>query len=138
MRTLLRWFKCTVPAVRLFLALAVFSSFSGLPQAAALEVKVGLYENPPKIFTEKNGAPAGIFVDIIEEIARREGWSLKYVHGTWPQCLENLELGKIDLMPDVAYSGERAQKYDFCRDSVISNWAVSAFCHEPVPETSDR
>jgi hypothetical protein len=43
---------------------------------------VGIYENRPKVFTEASGVPAGIFVDIIEAIADREGWTLEYVRGT--------------------------------------------------------
>jgi len=92
-------------------------------QALAREVKVGIYENQPKVFTRKDGTPAGIFVDLIDEIARREGWSLRYVHGSWPECLAFLESGKIDLMVDVAYSEKRAGKYDFCKTDVVNNWA---------------
>jgi len=90
---------------------------------SAKELNVGIYENPPKVFTEKDGTPAGIFVDIIEEIARREQWSLRYVNGTWANCLARLESGEIDLMVDLAYSPERAERYDFCENDVISNWA---------------
>ncbi len=103
-------------AVLLFFATA--TSF-----ASDREVSVGIYENQPKVFTEADGTPAGIFIDIIEEISRREGWSLRYVHGSWPQCLARLDSGAIDLMVDVAYSPERAQMYDFCEEDVISNWA---------------
>ncbi len=40
---------------------------------------VGVYENPPKIFTSESGKPAGIFIDVIEHIAESEGWNLRYV-----------------------------------------------------------
>lgn len=96
---------------------------AGIPNASAKDLRVGIYENPPKVFMEKDGLPAGIFVDIIEEIARREDWILQYVHGSWPQCLANLESGAIDLMVDVAHSPGRTEEYDFCKDTVLSNWA---------------
>jgi len=89
----------------------------------AREIKVGVYENRPKVFTQENGNIAGIFPDLIEEMARREGWSLQYVHGSWPECLTRLESGEIDLLMDVAYSSERTKKYDFCKEDVICNWA---------------
>lgn len=107
----------------MILIIGVLLLTEGLPFASAGEVRVGIYENRPKVFTEKDGRPVGIFVDIIEEIARREGWSLRYVHGTWPLCLERLESRAIDLMVDVAYSEERSERYDFCEDDVICNWA---------------
>ena len=93
------------------------------PSLSAKELNVGIYENPPKVFTQKDGTPAGIFVDIIEEIARREQWSLRYVNGTWANGLARLESGEIDLMVDLAYSPDRAERYDFCENDVISNWA---------------
>jgi len=33
-------------------------------------VRVGVYENPPKVFTSESGTPSGIFIDIIEYIAK--------------------------------------------------------------------
>ena len=115
--------KSTSKVYRLFFILGVLLLAVGIPFASAREVKVGIYENQPKIFTETDGTPAGIFADIIKEIARREGWSLLYVHGSWEQCLARLESGTIDLMVDVAYSDERAQKYEFSKNDVLANWA---------------
>jgi len=109
------------PRIRLLLPLLLLVLGSSL--APAREVKVGVYENRPKVFTQEDGRIAGIFPDIIEEVARREGWSLQYVHGSWPECLKRLESGEIDLMVDIAYSPERAERYDFCTNDVICNWA---------------
>ena len=86
-------------------------------------VKVGLYENKPKIFTDEKGSPAGIFVSILNEIARREKWHLIYSSGDWSQCLASLESGDLDLMPDVAYSQDRDDKFDFHREGVVNSWA---------------
>jgi len=85
-------------------------------------VKVGLYENAPKVFTDESGRPAGIFVDIIEYIAKKEGWELQYVAGTWAEGLARLEAGNIDLMPDVALTAEREKKYSFHKIQVLSSW----------------
>lgn len=85
-------------------------------------VRVGIYENAPKVFTE-SGKPAGIFVDIVEEIARAEGWQLRYVGGNWAQGLERLEKGEIDLMPDVAYTAEREKIFNFHKIPVLSLWS---------------
>ncbi|MBN1364484.1 MAG: transporter substrate-binding domain-containing protein [Syntrophaceae bacterium] len=59
-------------------------------QADNLTVRVGVYENAPKIFTSKSGKPAGIFIDIIEHIAKVEDWKLRYVSGSWAEGLERL------------------------------------------------
>lgn len=36
------------------------------------KVRVGCYENKPKIFTNKSGVPSGIFPTILNEIANEE------------------------------------------------------------------
>jgi PAS domain S-box-containing protein len=115
--------KSAVQARCLIYILGILLFATGVSFASTREIKVGIYENYPKVFTDSNGTPAGIFVDIIEDIAQSESWSLQYVHGSWPKCLEHLESGAIDLMPDVAYSPERAELYDLCKEAVLSNWA---------------
>lgn len=90
--------------------------------AAERIVKVGVYENEPKIFTSASGNPSGVFIDIIEHIAKSEGWELQYVHGTWGEGLDRVAKGEIDLMPDVAYSVEREKKYSFHTVPILSSW----------------
>jgi hypothetical protein len=86
-------------------------------------VRVGIYENQPKIFTDDAGKPAGFWPDIIGYIASQEGWTLEYRHGTWTECLEMLENNEIDIMPDVAYTEERNDKYAFSHETVYISWS---------------
>ena len=102
------------------------------------EVRVGLYENKPKIFTNESGQPSGIFVGILDEIARREKWHVTYVPGEWSEGLAALEAGRIDLMPDVAFSPERSKLFDFHEEEVIGSWSqVYANSKRPVRNLSD-
>ena len=94
---------------------------SSIPSLAR-EVRVGVYQNRPKVFTGEGGESRGIFIDIIEEIARREGWNLEYVPGSWKEGLERLRGGEIDLMPDVSYLEERDRIFDYNRVPVLSDW----------------
>lgn len=96
----------------------------GLASANAEErvVYIGIYENAPKIFIDDSGQPAGFFIDIIQDIARQEGWELVFLPGTWSEGLDRLARGDIDLMPDVAYTAERAEIYDFHKEPVLSSW----------------
>lgn len=108
---------------RLFLVLSVLFLFGVLPVKADEQVvMVGLYENAPKIFTSPSGSPAGIYVDIIEHIAKIEGWHISYVAGTWGEGLDRLAQGAIDLMPDVGYTSERAATYSFHKIPALSSW----------------
>ena len=73
---------------------------SGLPWAAwaTHAVRVGVYENEPKIFSDANGQLSGIFGDLINEIARREGWTIVPVPCAWEDCLDALQEGSLDLL----------------------------------------
>lgn len=41
------------------------------------------------------------------------GWKYEYVSGTFTELMDMLEAGEIDLMPNISYSEERAQKLLF-------------------------
>lgn len=122
-------FYRNVPAVALLLAmmlsvLSLSSCFDVTPAYAEVRtVTVGVYENAPKVFTSEAGKPSGIFIEIIEHIAKAEGWNLRYVSGTWAEGLARLAKGEIDLMPDVAYTAEREKLYSFHKIPVLSAWS---------------
>ena len=96
----------------------------GATSVDATVVRVGAYENRPKIYTNAQGVIVGIFPDILDTIAFKEGWRLEYVFGTWRQCLQRLEHNEIDVMVDVAFSLERQEKYIFSEETVFVNWGT--------------
>ncbi len=87
-------------------------------------VRVGMYENPPKLYMSPTEKPTGIFPEIINYIARQENWKIEWVLGSWKESIKRLESGEIDIMPDVAFSLERAKKYVFSDEPVFLNWAT--------------
>ncbi|MBF0204852.1 MAG: transporter substrate-binding domain-containing protein [Desulfamplus sp.] len=88
------------------------------------KIRVGAYENHPKIFTDDSGKVLGIFPDILNYIAQKEGWQIEFVSGTWQVCLQRLEEKSIDVMVDVGFSEERALKYKFNNENVFLNWGT--------------
>jgi two-component system, sensor histidine kinase and response regulator len=91
--------------------------------SSARTVKVGIYQNAPKIYIDHNGEPGGLFIELLEAMARAESWRLDYVPCDWSRCLILLENGELDLMPDVAFTAERSSRFDFHRNSVASSWS---------------
>ena len=71
------------PLVLMFVLLAT-------PAWAQPTVRMGIYQNSPKVAVSKVGEPEGIFVDLIQSIAQQEGWRLHYVTGTWAEGLARL------------------------------------------------
>ena len=90
---------------------------------AAREVRVGVYDNSPKVYQEADGKAAGIFIDLLQPVAAAAGWQLVYVPCVWQACLAALQDGRIDLMPDVAYSPERADDFDFHPTPALTSWS---------------
>jgi len=87
-------------------------------------VKVGVYDNPPKIYRDEKGEIKGFWADIVNYIAKNENWDLTYVYGSWDEGLARLQNGDIDLMVDVAVSEDRKQKYDFNNETGLISWGM--------------
>lgn len=92
-------------------------------EAVRRQVRVGIYANPPKIFLGENGQISGIFGDVLQAIAVREHWDLVPVVCEWQDCLDSLQSGGIDLMPDVAFTEQRAQVFDFHSTAALLSWS---------------
>ena len=90
----------------------------------AREVRVGIYENPPKIFSEKDGKPSGILIDLLVEIAGKENWQLQFVPCVWGDCLTAVERGELDLLPDVAFSEARNAYLSFHQTPSLFSWSL--------------
>ncbi|WP_310600931.1 PAS domain S-box protein [Desulfobulbus sp.] len=118
--------QCSTPVVRraaaLVLALGFLLVAQTLQAASGQVVAVGVHEAPPKISFDAYGHPTGIYVELLDEIARQEGWRLQYVVGSWSDNLDRLERGEIDLVADIALTTERKQHYAFPRVPVLSSW----------------
>ena len=97
-------------------------------------IKVGVYDNPPKIFMNKDGYPDGIFIDILKTIAGKENLKVEYTFGEWSQLLVMLRKGEIDVLPDVAYSQKRACVYSLSQP-VLSSWLQVFTTRETVINT---
>ena len=100
----------------LLLALAVLTALA-LPIGAHAQepekiVRVGWFESPFNT-TDELGRRSGYAYDYQQKIAACTGWTYEYVTGSWPELLQMLEEGRIDLMSDVSYTDERAEKMLF-------------------------
>lgn len=75
-------------------------------------VRVGWYESPFNTM-DQFGRRSGYAYDYQQKIAAYTGWSYEYVVGSWPELLQMLINGEIDLMSDVSFTDERAESMLF-------------------------
>lgn len=107
------------------LFLASFFLLLTIPAGAASKtLQVGIYNFKPMVFIDSNGTPGGLFIDILNHIAAKEKWKIKYVPGTWQEGLERLQEGKIDLVAGIGYSAERDKLFDFPKEFVALDWGL--------------
>ncbi len=92
------------------------------PSHAGPVIRVGTYANAPLVFRDAGGAPQGIYIDLLEDVAKQEGWSLLYMEGSWDECLERLQRGEIDLLLAIGFTPERSRRFDFTTQPVVVNW----------------
>jgi ABC-type amino acid transport substrate-binding protein len=100
------------------------------PTYATTPYIVGIYENPPLAFTENN-EPKGFLVELLEYVAREEGWELTFIKCDWSECLDNLEKGFIDFLLPLAFSPQRAERFDFGKTNLLINWG-ELYCRKNV------
>lgn len=91
-------------------------------RAEPVRLRVGLYDNPPKIGPDARGRAVGILPAMLERIAARNGWAIDYVPCAWEACLRELEAGTLDLMPDVALTDQREARFQFHREPALVAW----------------
>jgi PAS domain S-box-containing protein len=114
-----------LPALLLIVVFAVASILfiNNAIGAEHVSVKVGSYENHPKIFVDENNKVAGFWPELLEYIAKKEQWKIEYIQGSWSEGLTRLEQKEIDIMPDVAFTEKRNQLYIFSKEPVLMSWS---------------
>ena len=75
-------------------------------------VRVGWYESPFNS-TDKSGRRSGYAYEYQLKIAAYSGWEYNYISGSWAELMDMLDRGEIDLMSDVSYTEERAERMLF-------------------------
>ena len=96
----------------LCLAVTALLPLAAIAQEPRKTVRVGWYESPFNI-TDSHGRRSGYAYEYQRKIAAYTGWEYEYVDGTWPELMQMLIDGEIDLMSDVSYTGERAERMLF-------------------------
>lgn len=75
-------------------------------------IRVGSFEDTFD-YVDKNGVRRGYGYELMQALAGYTGWKFEYVKCDWSDCFDKLENGEIDIMGDISYTDERAQKMLF-------------------------
>ena len=75
-------------------------------------IRVGSFEDTFN-YVDENGVRQGYGYELMQALAGYTGWKFEYVKCDWSNCFDKLENGEIDIMGDISYTDERAQKMLF-------------------------
>ena len=75
-------------------------------------IRIGAFEDTFN-YIDKNGVRRGYGYELMQALAGYTGWKFEYVKCDWSNCFDKLENGEIDIMGDISYTDERAQKMLF-------------------------
>ena len=78
-------------------------------------IRIGSFEDTFN-YVDKNGVRRGYGYELMQALAGYTGWKFEYVKCDWSDCFDKLEDGEIDIMGDISYTDERAQKMLFSDD----------------------
>ena len=75
-------------------------------------IRIGSFEDTFD-YIDKNSVRRGFGYELMQALAGYTGWKFEYVKCDWSNCFDKLESGEIDVMGDISYTDERAQKMLF-------------------------
>ena len=78
-------------------------------------IRVGSFEDTFN-YVDKNGVSRGYGYELMQALGGYAGWKFEYVKCDWSNCFDKLENGEIDVMGDISYTDERAQKMLFSEE----------------------
>ena len=112
--------KSTVLCAGIFVFLGIWMVLTVPCRAAATNndekqsqiIRVGSFEDTFN-YVDKNGVRRGYGYELMQALAGYTGWKFEYVKCDWSDCFDKLENGEIDIMGDISYTDERAQKMLF-------------------------
>jgi two-component sensor histidine kinase/ABC-type amino acid transport substrate-binding protein len=116
-----------MPRLPAFLLLALsllLPARAGAAETAPRELVIGFYDAEPACWLDGSGKPAGVFVDLFEEIAARNGWTPRWRFGTWDELLAGLRSGSIDVVPAIVRTEAREEFARFIEESVMLDWGA--------------
>ncbi len=114
--------RAAIVAVLFLVACAVILPSSAWGKPSPRTYRVAVFDYYPAIFRDADGRIRGFYVDMLDEISRREGITFEYVCGSWNESLDRARRGEVDLLTSVAWSDERAGYLDYCSVPLLTVW----------------
>jgi len=92
------------------------------PAPSETVIRVGVSPLNPLVIVKESGLVVkGLFPEIVESAAARNGWSVRYVPDTLANNLARLDRGTLDLVAPVPWSSARTPNLEYSK-AILSSW----------------
>jgi len=92
----------------------------------AQALKVGVPDNPPLSFKDREGIFQGVYVELVNQIANEQNWTLHFESISLADGLEQLHQGHLDLLLNVPYNATYQRWVDYSTQGPVLEWGVIA------------
>ena len=79
---------------------------------------------PPFEFLDSKGQPAGYDIDLIRAAAAEVELPLAFQADTWDRIKAGVEAGRLDVVPGMLYSEQRATRVDFSAPHLLVHYCI--------------
>ena len=112
-------FVCILLVLGMWMMLSVHSQAAETnnDEKQAQTIRVGSFEDTFN-YVDKNGVRRGYGYELMQALAGYTEWKFEYVKCDWSDCFDKLENGEIDIMGDISYTDERAQRMLFSDEAM--------------------
>lgn len=80
-------------------------------------IRVGSFEDTFN-YVDDHGVRRGYGYELMQALAGYTGWKFEYVKCDWSNCFEKIENGEIDIMGDISYTDDRAEKMLYSEETM--------------------
>ena len=98
------------------------TSLNGVSADTPVRYNVTAFNYYPAIFRDTDGTVKGFYVDMLADIAAKEHIEFNYIYGSWNEGLDRMKTKEADLVTSAAYTEERAEYLDFCKEPILTVW----------------
>ncbi len=84
-------------------------------------LRVACFEKDRMVEFE-NGTVVGFAVDVVNHIAKLEGWRIEFLPGSLPESIALLSSGEADLILTLGFTEERDEQFDYSSEVLLTTW----------------
>src|SRR6056297_1554952 len=84
-------------------------------------LRVACFEKDRMVEFE-NGTVVGFAVDVVNHIAKLEGWRIEFLPGSLPESIALLASGEADLILTLGFTEERDEQFDYSSEVLLTTW----------------